>query len=131
MRARGFSLLELLVAMAIMAMSLALLYQVDAGVLRGTAELQAQQRATLLAQSILDSREAVPAAGWSEDGQAAELAWTVRSHVLPLPEGLSEATPPLHRVDIVVHWLGRNGAREWALSTLLPQETPLLAGHTP
>lgn len=124
-RPRGFSLLELLVAMAIMAMSLTLIYQVDAGVLRGVADLQAQQRATVLAQSLLDSREAVPAAGWQEEGQAAGMAWSVRSHVEPLPAGLIETTPLLHRVEIVVHWHGRIGARDLVLSTLLPQENPL------
>lgn len=122
MRARGFSLLELLVAMAIMAMSLALLYQVDAGVLRGTAELQAQQRATLLAQSILDSREAVPAAGWHEQGHDAGFDWAIDSSVLPRPPGLDAQVPLLHEVRIAIRWPGRGAAaHELALTTLLPQ----------
>lgn len=129
--ARGFSLLELLVAMAILAMSLALLYQVDAGVLRGVAALQMQQRATVLAQSILDSRDAVPAAGWQEQGQIGEIEWQVHSRAEPLPAGLNEATPRLHRIEIELRWPGRNGPKAWSLVTLRPQSLPLPAGRAP
>ncbi len=119
--ARGFSLLELLVAMAILAMSLALLYQVDAGVLRGVADLQMQQRATVLAQSILDSRDAVPAAGWQEQGRVAGLDWSVRSTPLPRPAGVDLAAPLLHEVRIAIRWPGRGDGHALTLATLLPQ----------
>lgn len=130
-RNRGLSLLELLVAMAILAMALGLLYRVDAGVVRGVAELQAHQRATQLAQSFIDARDAVPVAGWSEDGQSEEFAWSVRSQALPRPAGLLESTPLLHRVEFIVRWTGPNGERELALATLLPQESPPPAGRLP
>lgn len=130
-RGRGFSLLELLVAMAIMAMSLVMLYQVDAGVVRGVADQAVQQRATVLAQSLLDARDAVPATGWQEDGQDAGFDWQVRSFVLPLPPGLDEKTPRLHEVRIQLRWQDRNGPRELAMSTLLPQALPEPAGRVP
>lgn len=122
--ARGFSLLELLVAMAIMAMSLALLYQVDAGVVRGVADLQAQQRATVLVQSILDSRDAVPAAGWREQGRSAEFDWSVDTAPVPRPPGIDLQVPLLHEVRVAVRWQGWGGERELAVSTLLPQALP-------
>ncbi len=121
---RGFSLLELLVAMAILAMSLALLYQVDAGVLRGVAELQMQQRATVLAQSILDSREAVPAAGWHEQGSVAGLDGSVQSAALPRPAEVAATAPLLHEVRIAVSWRGRGEGHALTLTTLLPQALP-------
>jgi general secretion pathway protein I len=130
-RLRGFSLLELLVAMAVMAMSLAMLYQVDAGVLRGVADYATQQRATVLAQSLLDARDAVPAAGWREQGQDAGFDWAVSSAALPLPPGLNAQAPVLHEVRIAVRWRGREGPRELELTTLLPQALPLPAERAP
>lgn len=130
-RARGFSLLELLVAMSVMAMSLTLLYQVDAGVLRGVADHGTQQRATLLAQSLLVARDAVPAAGWHEQGQGAGFDWVVRSAVLPLPAGLDAGAPPLHEVHVAVRWQGRNGPRVLELTTLLPQALPMPGERVP
>lgn len=120
----GFSLLELMVALAVMALSLAMLYQVDIGVLRGVGDQAAHQRATVLAQSLLDARDAVPAAGWHEEGQDAEFAWVVRSTPLPLPPGLDAKTALLHEVAIAVRWQGRQGERALELTTLLPQALP-------
>ena len=62
---RGFSLLELLVALSIMSMSLGLLYQASTGALRGVGDLALDQRANLLAKSIIETRDAVPEAGWN------------------------------------------------------------------
>ncbi len=128
---RGLSLLELLVAMAILALSLTLLYQVEAGAVRAAGDTARQQQATLLAQSLLDARDAVPASGWNEEGQDAGLAWSVHSAAQALPAGLAEGTPRLHAIDIRVRWDGRNGAQELALTTLLPEALPLPAGAAP
>jgi general secretion pathway protein I len=122
--ARGFSLLELLVAMAVLGLSLTLLYRVDAGVLRGVADQAQHERATALAQSLLDAREAVPASGWAEQGQGGGLSWAVSSHPLPLPPGLKPTAPLLHEVRIAVHWQGGSGPRQLELATLLPQAQP-------
>ena len=118
----GLSLLELLVAVAIMAMSLGLIYQSSLGALRGTSDLAWQQRATMLAQSLLDARDGVPAAGWHETGRSAEIDWRVVSAPVPQPAGLSTNAPVLHEVTIVLQWPGREGGvRVMQLRTLLPQ----------
>lgn len=130
-RAHGFSLLELLVAMAILAMSLALLYQIDAGVVRGVSDLQMQQRATVLAQSILDSRDAVPASGWQEQGSVVGLDWSVQSTPLPRPVGVDLAAPLLHEVRIAIRWPGRGDDHTLTLTTLLPQALPELGEKRP
>ena len=54
---RGLTLLELLVAVAIMAMSLALLYRVMGGGARAVGKLDATQRAVVLAQSLMALRD--------------------------------------------------------------------------
>ena len=129
--ARGFSLLELLVAMAVLALSLTLLYQVDAGVLRGLGDQSTQERATVLAQSLLDAREAVPATGWAEQGQDAGFEWSVASQPVPLPPALDAKTPILHEVRVAVRWQGRGGARALELATLLPQSVPMAGEKLP
>lgn len=121
-RSLGFSLLELLVAMAIMAMSLGLLYSASTGALRGAGSQVEQQQATLLAQSLLDSRDSVAATGWQEQGQHAQFAWEISSEPLVPPTGLNAGTPLLHQVRISIRWPALGGGRRIELSTLLPQE---------
>jgi len=122
---RGFSLLELLVAVAVMGLALTLLYRVDAGAVRGVADHAAQHRAGVLARSILDARDAVPADGWHEAGDDAGFAWRVSSAPWPTPPGLDAAAPALHEVVVSVQWPGRGAApHALELRTLLPQARP-------
>ncbi|GAC1599660.1 MAG: hypothetical protein NVS3B2_01090 [Ramlibacter sp.] len=119
----GFSLLELLVALSIMSMALGLLYQASTGALRGVGDLGTEQRANVLAQSILDARDAVPAAGWNESGRDATMSWQVTS--APYQTAVATQSPavsPLHEVRVRIEWDGRRGARQLELHTLLPQQ---------
>lgn len=120
-RRGGFSLLELMVATAVMALALAMLYRVDAGAVRGVADYDQQQRAGLLARSILASRDAVAAAGWREAGQDAGFDWSVATTPRPTPAGLDVGATVLHEVLVTVRWAGRVGPRSIELRTLLPQ----------
>jgi general secretion pathway protein I len=123
---RGFSLLELLVALSIMAMALGLLYQASTGALRGVVDLDMEERANLLAQSILEARDAVPAAGWNESGSAAEMTWRVSTAAYETAVARdSPAVPRLHEVRVLVEWDSRRGPRRIELHTLLPQQRPL------
>lgn len=123
---RGFSLLELLVALSIMAMALGLLYQASTGALRGVGDLDMEERANLLAQSILESRDAVPMAGWRESGRAAGMGWQVSASPYETPVARSApAVPRLHEVRVVVEWESRRGQRRLELHTLLPQQRPM------
>lgn len=120
---RGFSLLELLVALSIMSMALGLLYQASTGALRGVGDLDLDQRANMLAQSILDAKDAVPAAGWNESGRAADMDWRVSSG--PYETAVARnipAAPRLHEVRVVIEWDSRRGQRRLELHTLLPQQ---------
>ncbi len=120
----GFSLLELLVAVAVMGLALTLLYRVDAGAVRGVADVAAQERASVLARSILNARDAVPAGGWNEAGESGGFAWRVASAPWPTPPGLEVGTPVLHEVVIGVQWAGRGAPHVLELRTLLPQARP-------
>ncbi|MFC5500506.1 prepilin-type N-terminal cleavage/methylation domain-containing protein [Caenimonas terrae] len=122
-RQGGFSLLELLVAFVIMAFSLGMLYQATGGTVRSLGDTETHLRATVLAQSLLNSRDSVPAAGWNEAGQSAGFAWRVSS--VPLRTDVTDLkVPPLQQVEIVIAWTDRNGPRQLELSTLLPQAKP-------
>lgn len=129
-RMRGMSLLELLVAFSILALSLGVLYKAIGGSARNVADAERYQRAVLLGESLLSARDAVTADGWSEEGQSAGYAWSVRS--APLETEASRrnpGAPVLHQVDILIDWSGERGtARSLHLSTLRPQRKPPAAG---
>jgi general secretion pathway protein I len=123
-RQGGFSLLELMVATAVMALALAMLYRVDAGAVRGVGDLAQQQRAGVLARSVMESRDAVPPAGWREAGQDGGFEWQVSTAPWPTPAGLDVGATALHEVLVTVQWAGRFGPRSVELRTLLPQARP-------
>ena len=120
MRQTGFSLLELLVAFVIMAFSLGMLYQASGGTVRSLSDVESHQRAVILARSILNSRDAVPEAGWNERGESAGFVWHVSS--APFAGGISDPrVPALQEIQIAVEWADRRGSRLLELRTLLPQ----------
>ena len=123
-RQTGFSLLELLVAFVIMAFSLAALYQASGGTVRNLGDTGQQLRATILAQSIVNSRDAVPAAGWNEAGESAGLSWRVASAPFATPVD-SPTTPVLQQIQVVIGWTDGRGPRQLEITTLLPQFRPV------
>lgn len=123
----GFSLLELLVAFVIMAFSLGMLYQASGGTVRTLADTEQHLRATVFAQSLLNSRDTVPAAGWNEAGDSAGFSWRVSSSPFRT-EASDPNVPPLQQVEIVIGWNDRRGSRQLELSTLLPQAKAPPAG---
>ena len=120
---RGFSLLELLVAFSIMALSLGLLYRVAGGSARNVSDVVQIQQAGWLAESILASRSSVLEGGWNEDGESAGLIWQVRS--TPFDSGINILQAiPLHSVRIAVSWTGGSRPGQLEFVTLLPQRKP-------
>ncbi len=122
---RGLSLLELLVALSIMALAVGVLYRVLGASVRNVSMLQDQQRAVLLAQSLLAAKDAVAPEGWSEAGESAGYGWQVRSQ----PYGPAPAQPgttPLHEVVININWTDGDQPRQIQLRTLRPQRRPVV-----
>lgn len=137
---RGLSLLELLIAFAIMALSLGLLYRSMGGSVRTAADLSQQQQAAMVIESVLATRDAVPADGWNETGQSAGFRWTVASRPfagsLPWPDA-AEGSPtpferiPLHEIHLSVVWADGTRSRQLEAMTLLPQRKPFPGGVQP
>jgi len=120
-RTSGFSLLEVLVAFAIAALALGLLYQVMGNNARQTGDVGQRERAMVLAESLLAAYATVPAQGVDETGQSAGYDWHVRSQPYPTPADNVLQAPHLHEVRASVSWPG--GAFE--LSSLRPERQPL------
>ena len=115
--------MEVLVAFAIMAMSLGLIYRVAGGSARHVADAAQSQHAAWLAESLLASRSSVLAEGWNEDGESAGFTWQVRSN--PFNSGVSNLQAiPLHEIRLAIQWTAGSRPGQIDLVTLLPQRKP-------
>lgn len=128
-RQRGFSLLEVLVAFAILSVSLGALLQVFATGLRNAGMADDYTRATLYAESILAAigREAPLSAGAREGSINDQFSWrgTVSEYTDGLPD--PERTQiRAYRVSVEVFWPGLAQTRSVTLETLrlAPFEPP-------
>ncbi len=120
---RGFSLLEVLVAFAIMAMSLAVLYRTSGGSVRAVADAENYERAVRTARSVLALQNGVPESGLSMEGADGGMRWQMRTTAYPLPP-LPGPAVPLHRVDVEVRFGDPEHPRSVVLSSLRPQARP-------
>ena len=119
----GFSLLELLVAFSIMALSLGLLYRVAGGSARNVSDAVQNQQAGWLAESLLASRSSVLEDGWNEDGESAGFKWQVRS--TPFNSGINILQAvPLHTIRLAVSWTAGSRPGQFEVVTLLPERKP-------
>ena len=107
-------------ARAIMAMALGVLYRATGGSVRSVSVIDATQRASSLAESLLALRDAVPETGWADAGETGGYAWTIRS--APYPTTASGPTvPPLHEISLDIQWVDGGAARSLHVTTLRPE----------
>lgn len=143
----GFSLLEVLVALAVMSMSLAVLYATVAGVVRSAGEAERHAHALALANSLLALYETIPQGGVDRRGEhevgGEPLRWRLAASPLhpAAVAGRSSGTPamsdarmidsrrpdwPLYRTEVWVRWKWGARERELHLVTLrLEQPVPI------
>ena len=120
--ATGFTLIEVLVALFIMALALALLYRTLGSNTQAVAISGQYQRATMLAQSLLGAHDALPESGWNAQGQSGGFDWQVSSQpYATAPQQQHLSVVPLHELNIRVSWRDGEHERVIALSTLRPQ----------
>ncbi|NCA71662.1 MAG: prepilin-type N-terminal cleavage/methylation domain-containing protein [Sphingobacteriia bacterium] len=120
---RGFSLLEVLVAFAILAISLGVLMQIFSQAARATVLSAQYSRAASLAESKLNGIDVLDVtlaegvlSGEPEDG----MAWEISITALTLGDEFGAAEPLMrpYRVTATVLWQDGEQARRVTLSTL-------------
>ena len=121
-RAHGFSLLEVIVAFAIMAMALGALYQASGGSSRAGLHAETTARMVVLARSKLAEHPTVPPHGLHAAGESADgLVWQLRSQPFAHgSEGIQPVAVRLHRVHVRVEAPRPERPQVLDLYTLVP-----------
>ena len=119
-RQSGFSLLEVLVAFAILSMSLGILYQAFSNSLRNVGASGDYSRAMIIAEARLAEAMAdVPINEGSDQGEVDDrYRWkvVVQRYEYDGEEVVSRFTP--YQIEVVVSWQDGKHTREYQLSTL-------------
>ena len=128
-RKRGFSLLEMLVALVILSFSLGALYQGATAAIRNVAIADEYTRAVILAESMLASTHHVAQEQLSLTGTFDIFSWEANSwpvqSALDASQQLPVRVPPLQHLKVIVRWPGGSTDRQIVLSTVVPlQEQP-------
>lgn len=102
---RGFTLLEVLVAVTILALAVVALMQLSSQGLRLLHQADDYQEAVMLADRI--ARVAAVGAEGVESGQEGHFRWERRAQLVPVPEALAPGTGPVPRLyafSVAVRW---------------------------
>jgi len=122
-RERGFTLLEVLVALAILSVAVVTMLQLFAQGLRLLKVAGDYQRAVLLADQ--KAREVESVREGVETGQEGEFLWERRATIVPVSEELTVLSPApvrLFRVSVEVRW---SDNRSVEVATLRTAREPL------
>jgi len=102
---RGFTLLEVIVAFAILALSLGVIYQIFGQSLKAADLSEQYTEATIVAQSLLaEVGVTSPLEAGTQDGQIENVyQWQVITQLLAEPTS-DEITPASYEVEVIVRW---------------------------
>jgi general secretion pathway protein I len=144
-RQAGFTLLEVLVATAIMAIAVTGLLSNLSTSLRNAGRLGEHERAALIARRQMDALLAnrmlprgVPLEGAIDPALSGGIPFGWRARALPFEAmpGAGPGTPLLERIELEVWWMRGETRRSVALeayraSTMRPEDLPLLGAPPP
>ncbi len=124
-RQSGFSLLEVLVAFAILAMALGVLFQVFSSGMRNTQIAARHSEAMIVAESRLAETAAGDLEEGGDNGESGPFRWSTRVAPYPLDDAFSSPAVELMEVSVKVEWKEYGKGRSVALNTLrLREEQP-------
>ena len=127
---KGFSLIEMLVALVVLSLSLGVLYQAAAGATRNVRVAAEYTEAVMLAESKLVEHSYITEEGYSASGEFGEYSWSVSSwpavyESVTAPEQMPLLPRPLQYLEVIVSWAGGSDTRSLDLLTVVPLRSPL------
>ncbi len=118
----GFSLIEMIVAIVILALSLGMLYQAAAGATRNVRIDERYSYAALMAQSVLADNSVVAVGGVSGAGEIEGYRWRLSSSPLESGSSGDVAPVPLYALEVSIEWDdGSSSGRQLTLVTVAPE----------
>jgi len=121
---RGFSLLEMVVAMAVLSLCLSVLYQASSGATRNVRTDERYAYAVELARSLLAGNDSVPVGGVSTRGETpGGFYWQATTSPVSVD---GDQLPPgsLHNIEIAVNWRDGSRNRSVVLHSVVPGVLP-------
>ena len=127
---KGFSLIEMLVALVVLSLSLGVLYQAAAGATRNVRVAAEYTEAVMLAESKLVEHSYITEEGYSASGEFGEYSWSVSSwpavyENVTAPDQMPLLPRPLQYLEVIVSWAGGSDTRSLDLLTVVPLRSPL------
>ena len=119
----GFSLLEMVVAISILAFALGTLYQAAGGATRNVRVDEKYAYGVELARSLLADNGSVPASGVNATGETdGGFDWYVTT--LPIAVESDSTVPVLHEIKVGVSWNDGGKRREVVLNSVVEGYVP-------
>jgi general secretion pathway protein I len=116
----GFSLLEMVVAIAILGISLAALYQAAGGATRTVAVDEKMAYAVELARSLVADHAVVPQEGLSRQGSTPSgFSWVVDAQPVVFPEEVQFREGMLQNLAVSVSWPDGDKKRVFKLTSVV------------
>ena len=116
----GFSLLEMVIAIAILAISLTALYQAAGGATRIVSVDEKMAYAVELARSLVVDHAAVPAEGLQSSGSTPSgFQWEVSAQPVALPEESLLVEGQLQHLDVAIRWPDGDKERAYTLTSVV------------